>query len=175
MDAIGCFNCLVDLSIQGPQLAKYPMENSLGLELYNASFAAELNAVAATCLEQANQCDEALSKVNYDPLTGASVPNVCLVSAYCWGGIADAFEAETGVCDVLLVVDGAETRRRMMHGCADEDGQRNPFDLGTFWPDGFPQTSFITFLYQDWVVEHLGAKISYIEFSPSVDEGECAW
>lgn len=74
------------------------MENTLGLELYNASFAAEVDARAATCLEQARQCEESLIEVNYDPLTGAAVPDICFESGICWGGLSDTFEVETGVC-----------------------------------------------------------------------------
>lgn len=39
-------------------------------------------------------------------------------------------------------------------------------------PDGFPQTSYITYLLQPWVKEHLGAEVDYVEVSVAVDLGE---
>lgn len=39
-------------------------------------------------------------------------------------------------------------------------------------PDGFPKTTFVTYLLQPWVIEHLGAKVDYVEFSLLVDMGQ---
>lgn len=50
--------------------------------------------------------------------------------------------------------------------------KRNPFDLTHLMPDGFPQTSYITYLLQPWVREHLGARVDYVEVSVVVDMGK---
>lgn len=85
-------NGLVDLSIQVPQLVKYPNKNSYGLEIYNASTLEELNVKAENCLAQSTECDRALEKIQYDALKGDPMPNICFAGAVCWNSISDVFD-----------------------------------------------------------------------------------
>ncbi|KAJ4409699.1 hypothetical protein N0V82_009423 [Gnomoniopsis sp. IMI 355080] len=142
VETIGIMNGLVDLSLQLPQLVKYPNENSYGIEIYNASTLEELNIEAEKCLAQSTECDRVLAEIDYDVLNGEPMPNICFAGAICWNSIADVF---------------------------DTVAKRNPFDLTQVMPDGFPQTSYITYLLQPWVREHLGAKVDYVEVSVAVD------
>ncbi|CAN8100006.1 unnamed protein product [Discula destructiva] len=142
VDTIGIMNGLVDLSIQLPQIVKYPNNNTYGIELFNASTAEQLNAEADICLAQSRECDRILDEMNYNPLEGEAMPTICYAGAICWNGISDTFDAVA---------------------------KRNPFDLRHLMPDGFPHTVYVTYLLQPWVKEHLGAKVDYIEFSLLVD------
>ncbi|KAJ4386079.1 hypothetical protein N0V93_008971 [Gnomoniopsis smithogilvyi] len=142
VDTIGIMNGLVDLSLQLPQLVKYPNENSYGIEIYNTSTLEELNAEAQECLAQSTECDRILEETQYDVWKGEPMPNICFAGAICWNSIADVF---------------------------DTVARRNPFDLTHLMPDGFPQTSYITYLLQPWVRDHLGAKVDYVEVSVVVD------
>lgn len=93
VDTIGIMNGLVDLSIQVPQLVQYPVNNTYGLELLNATFAAQLSAEADVCLAQSRECDRVLEETGYDALGGEPMPGVCFAGAICWNAISEAFDA----------------------------------------------------------------------------------
>lgn len=92
VDTIGIMNGLIDLSIQVPQLVKYPNNNSYGIEIYNASMLEELNTEAEKCSAQSTECDRVLEETDYNVLKGEPMPNVCFAGAVCWNSISDVFD-----------------------------------------------------------------------------------
>lgn len=92
VDTIGIMNGLIDLSIQVPQLVKYPNNNSYDLEIYNASMLEELNAEAEKCSVQSTECDRVLEEMDYDALKGEPMPGICFAGAVCWNSISDTFD-----------------------------------------------------------------------------------
>lgn len=100
VDTVGIMNGLVDMSLQVPQLVKYPNENSYDIEIYNASTLKELNSEAEKCLAQSTECDRVLEEIQYDALKGEPMPNICFAGAVCWNGIADVFDTVAKVCHI---------------------------------------------------------------------------
>lgn len=104
VDTIGIMNGLIDLSIQVPQLVKYPNNNTYGIELFNATVAAEFNAEAAICLAQSKECDKVLEETKYDPLDNEPMPNICFAGAVCWNTISEKFDILAKVCVACIVI-----------------------------------------------------------------------
>lgn len=104
VDTIGIMNGLIDLSIQVPQLVKYPNNNTYGIELFNATVAAQFNAEADVCLAQSKECDRVLEETKYNALDNEPMPNICFAGAVCWNTISEKFDTFAKVCTSRLFI-----------------------------------------------------------------------